>query len=74
MKSLIETIADKDILLHFPYQRFDYIVDTLREAAIDPTVKSIKIIIQSSASGGYYYRIDGNCEWGGGFVEWITFS
>jgi polyphosphate kinase len=43
VKSLIETIADKDILLHFPYQRFDYIVDTLREAAIDPTVKSIKI-------------------------------
>jgi polyphosphate kinase len=30
-------------LLHFPYQKFDYVVDTIREAAIDPTVKSIKI-------------------------------
>ena len=42
-KSLIEAIVSNDLLLHFPYQRFDYIVDTLREAAIDPTVKSIKI-------------------------------
>lgn len=42
-KSYIKTILQKDILLHFPYQRFDYIVDLLREAAIDPKVTSIKI-------------------------------
>ena len=42
-KSYLETYAQKDVLLHFPYQKFDYVVDTIREAAIDPTVKSIKI-------------------------------
>lgn len=42
-KSLINKILQKDVLLHFPYQRFDYVVDLLREAAIDPKVTSIKI-------------------------------
>ncbi len=42
-KSLIKCIQKQDVLLHFPYQRFDYIVDLLREAAIDPKVTEIKI-------------------------------
>lgn len=42
-KSLIRTILKQDVLLHYPYQRFDYVVDLLREAAIDPKVRAIKI-------------------------------
>jgi len=42
-KSLIKVIFKQDILLHFPYQKFDYVVDLLREAAIDPKVTTIKI-------------------------------
>lgn len=48
--SIIKTILERDILLHFPYQRFDYVVDLLREAAIDPKVRSIKINVYRVAS------------------------
>ncbi len=41
--SIIKQILKQDILLHFPYQRFDHVVDLLRESAIDPKVKAIKI-------------------------------
>lgn len=40
---IIKKILSKDILLTFPYQRFQHVIDVLREAAIDPKVFSIKI-------------------------------
>ncbi len=43
--SLLAKIAKKDYLLHAPYQSFRYVVKFLREAALDPQVKSIKITI-----------------------------
>ena len=43
--SIFEAIAKKDYLLHAPYQTFAYIVKFLREAALDPKVKTIKITI-----------------------------
>ena len=43
--SLFKEIAKKDYLLHTPYQSFSYTVKFLREAALDPAVKSIKITI-----------------------------
>lgn len=42
-QSMFSVIKQRDILLSFPYQSFSYIIDLLREAAIDPKVKSIKI-------------------------------
>jgi polyphosphate kinase len=44
-RSLIKQVLKKDVMLNFPYQRFDYVVDLLREAAIDPFVSAIKINI-----------------------------
>ncbi|MAN59853.1 MAG: polyphosphate kinase 1 [Flavobacteriaceae bacterium] len=43
--SLLDKIAHKDYLLYAPYQSFSYVVKFLREAALDPNVKSIKITI-----------------------------
>lgn len=43
--SLFSEIAKKDYLLHTPYQAFSYTVKFLREAALDPKVKTIKITI-----------------------------
>lgn len=44
-KSMLAAMRHKDIMLHFPYQSFHYIVDLLREASIDPKVKSIKMTL-----------------------------
>lgn len=43
--SLLKEISEKDFLQYTPYQRFSYTVKFLREAALDPKVKSIKITI-----------------------------
>ena len=43
--SIFEAISKKDYLLYAPYQTFSYIVKFLREAALDPKVKTIKITI-----------------------------
>ncbi|MGJ5641552.1 polyphosphate kinase 1 [Formosa sp. S-31] len=43
--SIFSAIAKKDYLLYAPYQTFSYIVKFLREAALDPQVKTIKITI-----------------------------
>lgn len=43
--SIFKAIKAQDILLTYPYQSFGYIIDLLREAAIDPQVRAIKINI-----------------------------
>jgi polyphosphate kinase len=43
--SIFETIAKKDFLQYAPYHTFSYVVKFLREAALDPQVKAIKITI-----------------------------
>ncbi len=42
---LFPIIREKDLLLHFPYHSFNHFIDLLREASIDPKVRSIKITL-----------------------------
>ncbi len=44
-RSIFDAIKKKDILLHYPYHSFYYIIDLFREAAIDPKVRSIKMTL-----------------------------
>jgi polyphosphate kinase len=47
--SILKAIRKSDILLHYPYHSFQYIVDLLREASIDPKVRAIKMTFYRAA-------------------------
>ncbi|MDP4210332.1 MAG: polyphosphate kinase 1 [Bacteroidota bacterium] len=49
-RSILHRIDERDILLHYPYQKFSHFINLLREAAINPNVKSIKITLYRVAS------------------------
>ncbi len=44
-ESIFQVIAKKDILLHYPYQKFLDFLTLLREASMDPGVSGIKITL-----------------------------
>ena len=48
-KSILDCIKKEDIMLHYPYQTFQYTIDLLREASIDPAVRAIKMTIYRAA-------------------------
>ncbi|MES2206245.1 MAG: polyphosphate kinase 1 [Pseudomonadota bacterium] len=52
-KNFFKTIQEQDILLTFPYQRFSYVIEILREAALDPTVHTIKITLYRMADASH---------------------
>ena len=41
--SVFKAVKRRDVLLHFPYESFDYLIRFLMEAAFDPQVDEIKI-------------------------------
>ena len=44
-ESILAALQHQDIMLHYPYQSFHYIIDLLREASIDPQVRAIKMTL-----------------------------
>lgn len=44
-ENILEAVAKKDHMIYTPYQNFAYVIKFLREAALDPQVKTIKITI-----------------------------
>jgi len=48
--SFFKVLKQKDILLTYPYQSFEHIIDFLREASIDPKVQSIYITLYRVAT------------------------
>jgi polyphosphate kinase len=46
----------KDMLLYFPYHSFDYFLDLLREAAIDPNVSHIRCTLYRVASNSHVIK------------------
>lgn len=48
--SIFDVIRKKDILLNYPYNSFQYLVDMLTEASLDPDVVSIKMTLYRVAN------------------------
>lgn len=51
--SMFSAIDQKDQMLHFPYHTYDYVLQFFNEAAIDPTVDSIKVTFYRMASNSF---------------------
>ncbi len=43
--SILEAVSERDRILHFPYQSYDYVIRFLREAGEDPRTRSIWITL-----------------------------
>jgi polyphosphate kinase len=43
--SIFDAVREQDVFLYYPYHPFDYVIDLLKTAALDPDVTDIKICL-----------------------------
>ena len=48
--SILEQIAQRDYMIYTPYQTFSYVINFLKEAALDPKVRRIKLTVYRLAN------------------------
>ncbi|MEM1143540.1 MAG: polyphosphate kinase 1 [Pseudomonadota bacterium] len=48
--NILEALRERDTLLYYPYHSFDYVLNLLKTAAMDPAVESIKICLYRVAT------------------------
>lgn len=48
--NILTAIRDRDVFLYYPYHSFDYVLDLLKTAAMDPQVESIRICLYRVAT------------------------
>ncbi len=70
--SILANIREKDVLLYFPYHPFDYIVDVLKTAALDPDVLSIRICLYRVARNSRIVDALINAKDNGKFVQVVV--
>ena len=51
--SVFKAIDEKDIMLHFPYQSYDYVLRFFNEAALDAQVEEIKVTFYRIAANSF---------------------
>lgn len=51
-----QVISQRDQLLHFPYQKFDHVIDYLKEAARDPEVITLKMTLYRAAPNSEVFK------------------
>ena len=52
--SFLKILDERDVLLHYPYKSFSYLIRMIREAAIDPLVTSIKATLYRAAKNSQF--------------------
>ncbi len=52
-QSIFQCIEERDHLIHFPYQSYDYILQFFNEAAIDPEVREINVTFYRMAKNSF---------------------
>jgi len=49
-ESILSRMKKGDIMIHYPFQSFQHLIDLLREASMDPNVRSIKMTLYRVAA------------------------